>query len=61
MIETCLQFAHQNNFDQCYIETMPNMKAAQKLYQQIGFDYLDSPLGNTGHFSCSVWMLKPLP
>lgn len=60
MITTCLQFAKDNLFEQCYIETMPNMKAAQKLYLQTGFDYLTAPLGNTGHFSCSVWMLKEL-
>jgi len=60
MMTQCLQFAKENNFEHCYIETMPNMKAAQKLYQQRGFEYLPAPMGNTGHFSCSVWMLKQL-
>ncbi|MGB1020217.1 MAG: GNAT family N-acetyltransferase [Flavobacteriaceae bacterium] len=60
MMTKCLQFAEENLFEQCYIETMPNMKAAQKLYQRMGFGYLTAPLGKTGHFSCSVWMLKKL-
>jgi putative acetyltransferase len=36
------------------------MEAAQKLYNKVGFEYLDKPLGNTGHTSCPVWMLKKL-
>jgi putative acetyltransferase len=36
------------------------MLAAQKLYQKVGFTYLDSPIGCTGHTSCPVWMLKQL-
>ena len=35
---------------------MHNMIAAQKLYKKNGFFLLDSPLGNTGHNSCPVWM-----
>ena len=60
MMNVCLQFAKSRQFKQCYIETMPNMKEAQALYQRFGFEYLEAPLGNTGHFSCSVWMLKQL-
>ncbi len=47
-------------FEKCYIETMPFMHAAQKLYKKSGFEYLDAPMGSTGHTSCPVWMLKKL-
>ena len=58
MIEHCLTFAQAQQFKKCYIETMPNMQAAQKLYQKKGFEYIEGPLGNTGHNNCSVWLLK---
>ena len=60
MMNVCLQFAKSRQFKQCYIETMPNMKEAQALYQRFGFEYLEAPFGNTGHCSCSVWMLNQL-
>lgn len=60
MMELCLQQARDFGFEKCYIETMPFMHAAQKLYKKSGFEYLDAPMGNTGHSSCPVWMLKDL-
>jgi len=60
MIEACLQKAKEFGFEACYLETMPYMEAAQKLYKKNGFEYIDAPMGNTGHYSCPVWMLKKL-
>lgn len=60
MMEKCLEKARAFSFEKCYIETMPFMHAAQKLYKKSGFEYLDAPMGNTGHCSCPVWMLKDL-
>lgn len=60
MMKTCLQFAKQANYEQCYLETMPYMDDARKLYQKFGFKNLNQPIGNTGHYSCSVWMIKDL-
>jgi len=60
MIELCLNFAVKSNYKKCYIETMPNMVDAQKLYIKKGFEYIDNPLGNTGHTACPIWMLKNL-
>lgn len=60
MMDVCLQAARTYGFEQCYLETMPYMTDAQKLYKKSGFDYIDAPMGNTGHFSCPVWMLKTL-
>ena len=60
MIKVCLEKAKSYGFEQCYLETMPYMKAAQKLYKKNGFEYIDAPMGNTGHYSCPVWMLKTL-
>ena len=60
MMRECLQSARNFGFAKCYLETMPYMEAAQKLYKNTGFVYLDAPLGNTGHNSCPVWMLLDL-
>ena len=60
MMTICLQAAKDFNFEQCYLETMPFMHDAQKLYKKKGFDYLCNAMGNTGHSSCPVWMLKDL-
>ncbi len=60
MIKRCINIARRYKYDKCYIETMHNMKSAQKLYLSEGFNYIDKPLGNTGHSSCPVWMIKNL-
>ena len=60
MIHKCLQFARENEFELCYLETLPYMEAAQKLYRKVGFDYIDGPMGNTGHTTCNVWLTKSL-
>lgn len=60
MIDKCLTFAKENGYTLCYLETLPYMKAAQKLYLRSGFDYIDGPMGNTGHTSCNVWLTKTL-
>lgn len=60
MIKMCLVKAREFNFEKCYIETMPDMTAAQKLYKSVGFEFLDGPLGDTGHHSCPVHMLMKL-
>ena len=60
LIEKCLQFAKENGFEKCYLETLPNLEAAIHLYKKNGFTFLDCSLGNTGHSSCDVWMIKDL-
>jgi|TARA_B110000003_G_scaffold262181_1_gene284579 putative acetyltransferase len=60
MIDICLDFALESGYEKCYIETMPNMVDAQKLYLKTGFQYINSPLGNTGHNACPVWMIKKI-
>ena len=60
MIDLCLKSALEYGFEKCYIETMHNMNKAQSLYLKKGFSYLQKPLGNTGHCSCPIWMIKNL-
>ena len=60
LIQLCLDKAKEFGYEKCYLETLPTMKAAQHLYQKLGFKYLDKQLGNTCHTSCHVWMIKDL-
>jgi putative acetyltransferase len=60
IINQCLEFANQQGFKICYLETLSFMTAAQKLYERMGFEHIDGPMGNTGHNSCEVWMTKKL-
>jgi putative acetyltransferase len=60
LIEKALGFAAGSRFRQVYIETMPELRQAMKVYEKFGFKYLDKQLGNSGHFGCAIWMLKSL-
>ena len=60
MMNICLQKAKEYGFKQCYLETLPYMEGARKLYRKVGFKDLDKPLGDTGHYSCNLWMIKEL-
>lgn len=60
MMQICLKYAKDAGYKKCYLETMPYMEHAKKLYARTGFQPLDGPMGNTGHYNCSVWMIKSL-
>ena len=60
MMDICLQKATSYGFEKCYLETLPYMEVARQLYRKVGFKDLDAPMGDTGHYSCNLWMLKDL-
>lgn len=60
LMNTCLDAAKRFKFTQVYLETMDNMYDAQGLYKRVGFELLEQPLGNTGHYSCPVQMIKKM-
>jgi putative acetyltransferase len=60
LIEKCIEAAKQNGYKKIYLETMPELKQAMKVYEKFGFKYLSGPMGNSGHTGCSLWMLKEL-
>ncbi|SDS85230.1 putative acetyltransferase [Gillisia sp. Hel1_33_143] len=60
MMETCLHFAKAQGFKQCYLETLPYMENARRLYGRSGFRSLEKPMGDTGHYNCTMWMIKDL-
>lgn len=60
MMDVCIKKAKEFGFEHCYLETMPYMDDARKLYFKTGFTPLEKAMGDTGHYSCNVWMLKEL-
>ena len=60
IIEDCIEFAKANGYSHIYIESMPELENALRVYAKFGFKYLDAPLGNTGHHGCEKWMLLSL-
>ena len=60
LIEKCIEFAKSKGYKNIYIESMPELKKALGIYEKFGFEYLNGPMGNTGHFGCKIWMMKKL-
>ena len=57
IIQQCIAFAKKEGYQNIYLETMPELKKALSTYEKFGFEYIDHPMGNTGHFGCDLWML----
>lgn len=60
LIEKCIDAAREIGYKKIYLETMPELKQALKVYEKFGFKYLNGPMGNSGHTGCQMWMLKEL-
>ena len=55
-----MEYAQAQGFKQCYLETTAFLKEAIRLYEHLGFQHIDEPLGCTGHVDCEVRMLRLL-
>ncbi len=60
LMERCLDFARDAGYKKCYLESLPELKDALKMYEKAGFSYIDTRLGNTGYFGCTLFMTKIL-
>jgi putative acetyltransferase len=60
LIQKCLDYARESGYKNIYIETMPELKQALNTYEKFGFRYIDHAIGNSGHFGCELWMLRPI-
>lgn len=50
----------KSHYKKCYLETLPNMIAAQRFYEKYGFTLTDSVIGKTNHYACEIKYIKEL-
>ncbi|MES2426700.1 MAG: GNAT family N-acetyltransferase [Bacteroidota bacterium] len=60
LIERCFEEAAKLGYTHLYLESFPQLAKAVSLYEKSGFIVLDHALGNSGHFACTIWMVKEL-
>lgn len=60
LMEASINFAKETGYKSIYIESLPEFSTAVSIYEKQGFNYLEKPLGNSGHSGCNLWMLKDL-
>ncbi len=60
LMQQCFQSAKDIGYKDLYIESLPQFSIAVSMYEKYGFVRIDKPLGNSGHTSCNIWMLKEL-
>jgi putative acetyltransferase len=60
LLQHCENTARDLGYQQIYLETTNELQLAIPLYEKSGYQYLDAPLCDTGHFGCGIRMLKKL-
>ena len=55
LLRRLLTLARGHQYRTCYLETLTGMAKAQRLYERMGFQPLQGPMGATGHFGCNSW------
>lgn len=59
LLQTALRFA-KRHYKACYLETLQNMRAANRFYAKHGFRALEAPLAGSDHFACDAWYILDL-
>ncbi|RZL17912.1 MAG: GNAT family N-acetyltransferase [Pedobacter sp.] len=60
LMEQSLNSAKELGYTDIYLESFPELEKAISMYLRSGFEFIDKPLGNSGHYACNVWMAKKL-
>ena len=55
-----IQTAKDMGFKRLYLESLPEFSKAVSMYERLGFERLQKPMGSSGHGSCNIWMIKKL-
>lgn len=58
LMNQCLASAKKLGYSTIYLESLPHFSTAVNMYIKHGFTVLNNPLGNSGHTSCNIWMIK---
>ena len=60
LMERCIRSAREFGYNKVYLESLPQFSRAVTMYEKLGFRTLANPLGDSGHGTCHIWMLKEL-
>lgn len=60
LMDRSILSARELGYRSLYLETLPELAAAVGMYERSGFTHLNAPLGESGHFGCTIWMIKDL-
>ncbi len=60
LMDKVFQAASSLGYTDLYLESFPSLSKAIGLYKRAGFVSIDKPLGNSGHFACTIFMKKHL-
>jgi putative acetyltransferase len=60
LMQKCIEDARELGYLQLYLETLPELSKAVSMYERAGFRHIPSRLGESGHYSCYIWMLLDL-
>lgn len=60
LMEALLPLVEAGGYTRLYLETMPEMKDAIRVYEKYGFEALTKPMGNTGHHGCQAFYARSI-
>jgi putative acetyltransferase len=60
LMQKNFQSAKEMDYTSLYLESLPQFSTAVSMYEKYGFTRIDKALGNSGHTSCNIWMIKEL-
>lgn len=60
LMNQSISSAKEMRYKQIYLESLPEFAKAVSMYEKMGFTLLEKPLGDSGHGSCTVWMIMEL-
>lgn len=60
LMEQSIASARKHGYTQVYLESFPELSTAVGMYEKAGFKKLAAPMGNSGHYACTLWMALQL-
>jgi len=59
-MEQSFESAAAFGYQQLNLESFPELGKAVGMYEKAGFKHIEKSLGNSGHYACTIWMIKSL-
>ncbi|MDQ3191512.1 MAG: GNAT family N-acetyltransferase [Bacteroidota bacterium] len=60
LMQQSIEAAKRLKYKKLYLESLPELGKAVKMYEKSGFKQIEKPIGDSGHYACTIWMLKDL-